>query len=184
MGRVGVPDDAVCLEWDEVVALAAELADKVGLVHAVQPFDVMLVLPRGGLLPALILSQRLGFMSTQMLSASLSSYKGSSTQREASFTVGQFPTRKQLQGKRVLVVDEVCDTGNTLHEVRRRLLRRGVAEVVSAVVHYKPSQSQTGYVPDFYVAIDERWIDYPWEPHAKTRLQAVEPTRQTSPVAV
>ncbi len=66
-----------------------------------------------------------------------------------------------VSGRRLLVVDEVADTGKTLAAVVRELERAGAAEVRSAVLHVKPS---TEFMPDYYVVRlrEWAWIFYPW----------------------
>ena len=51
--------------------------------------------------------------------------------------IGLFPADELLVGRRVLVVDEVWETGETMTEVLARVRAAG-ATPVSAVIHYKP----------------------------------------------
>lgn len=54
--------------------------------------------------------------------------------------------------KDTLVVDDICDTGETL--------KRSVA-LYTATLHYKPTAS---FTPDFYSKeVGSEWIVYPWE---------------------
>ena len=74
-----------------------------------------------------------------------------------------FPDHDVLRGKRVLVIDEVWDTGQTLATVRRRVLEAGGHASV-AVLHYKPTHSTVDDEPDYSAAETDRWIVYPWDP--------------------
>jgi hypoxanthine phosphoribosyltransferase len=179
MRDVQIPEDAVHLSWEQAVDIAVDLADMVEDLHAQEPFDIMLVPPRGGFFPGLILSQRLGFDATRIISASISSYKAGAAEQAGTLTVGQFPTEAAVRGKRVLVVDEVCHTGDTLSWLEAKLMTLGAADVVSAVMHYKPKQSKTGYLPDLYATRNvEAWIVYPWERHDKYSSLFVPSRRQ------
>lgn len=54
--------------------------------------------------------------------------------------------------KDTLVVDDICDTGETL---------KSTVAVYTATLHYKPTASHT---PDFYAKeVGKEWIVYPWE---------------------
>lgn len=54
--------------------------------------------------------------------------------------------------KDTLVVDDICDTGETL--------KRSIA-MYTATLHYKPT---AGFTPDFYAKeVGTEWIVYPWE---------------------
>ena len=63
----------------------------------------------------------------------------------------------------ILIVDEVCETGKTLFGAHKKMDKLGAAAVTSAVVHYKPRRTETGYVPDYYAEMTDAWIEYPSE---------------------
>lgn len=66
-------------------------------------------------------------------------------------------------GKRVLVVDDVFDTGKTAAEVLRRLKERGL-EARFAAVYFKPAKNRTSIKPDWYAKeLGEEWIAFPTE---------------------
>lgn len=66
---------------------------------------------------------------------------------------------------RLLIVDDVFDTGHTIDAVinhLRALTRRNMPDDVRvAVPYYKPSRNQTGRVPDFFLHETEEWIKFP-----------------------
>jgi len=60
------------------------------------------------------------------------------------------PDKVYLGGVRVLVVDDVWDSGSTIVAVRERLRKAG-ARVQTCVLHYKPGRSRyLGDGPDYY----------------------------------
>ena len=63
-----------------------------------------------------------------------------------------------LAGKRVLVVDDVADSGKTLDLVVN-LLKETAAEVRSAVIYTKPT---TIFEPDFSWKKMDQWINFAW----------------------
>lgn len=67
---------------------------------------------------------------------------------------------------RVLIVDDVFDTGHTmvavLDELRARA-RRNTPECRIATVYYKPEKNETDLQPDYYTVADNRWIVFPHE---------------------
>jgi hypoxanthine phosphoribosyltransferase len=65
-------------------------------------------------------------------------------------------------GSRVLVVDDVFDSGNTARAVLERLAPFH-ADVRLATVYWKPSQNKTDLRPDFHVRQTEDWIVFPHE---------------------
>jgi len=70
--------------------------------------------------------------------------------------------RSIVRGSRVLIVDDVLDTGNTARAVLERLKPFG-AEVRLATVYWKPNQNQTDIRPDFFVRETDAWIVFPHE---------------------
>jgi hypoxanthine phosphoribosyltransferase len=79
----------------------------------------------------------------------------------------------QLVGKKVLIVDEIYDTGNTLEYVVRRLNSEGVTDLGALVLHHKEKESLPflrtvvlfGHLNHYYPLqiVKDQWIVYPWE---------------------
>ncbi len=55
-----------------------------------------------------------------------------------------------LQGRRVLLVDDILDTGNTLNRVKTHLEAAGAQDVKLCVLLDKPSRRQVDIQADFY----------------------------------
>lgn len=73
----------------------------------------------------------------------------------------KFPLSVDISGKKVLIVDDITDTGETLHLAVDYVMRLNPAEVRTAVLQHKICSS---FIPDFYgqKIIRWRWIIYPW----------------------
>jgi hypothetical protein len=65
-----------------------------------------------------------------------------------------------VAGKRVLVVDEICSTGETLQLVKEKALNLGAAEVRSAVLY---AHSWGTRAPDYIGLITDELILNPWD---------------------
>jgi hypoxanthine phosphoribosyltransferase len=65
-------------------------------------------------------------------------------------------------GQRVLIIDDIFDTGCTVRHVRDRLRPR-TSEIRVATLYYKPGNNRTDIVPDFYLRETNRWIVFPHE---------------------
>ena len=70
-----------------------------------------------------------------------------------------------VEGRRVLVVDDVADTGRSLKVVAQHIRRRGAKELKVCTIYKKP---QSIFAPDYYARTTRKWIIFPWE-----RLEAV-----------
>lgn len=162
-----IPDDALHETWDSIYRKSVRLAEliKADCQKTSQDFDAMVVVPRGAYYPANIASRELGFGAVDLLHASIGSYKAGSTRRSQKFAVGQMPASRQVRGKKLLVIEEVCDQGYTLQYLVDYLMHLGAKSVQTGVLHYKPKHTKTGFIPDWYVSKTDKWIVYPWEVH-------------------
>ena len=77
-------------------------------------------------------------------------------------------------GDRVLVVDDVFDTGKTAAAVEKLVQAPG-AEMRMACVYWKPAKCVTGGRPDYYVRdVGSDWIVFPHELEGLTREELAE----------
>jgi hypothetical protein len=74
----------------------------------------------------------------------------------------RYPLNTDLTGRRVLLVDDVSDSGDTFRVALAHLATRGqAAEIRTAVLHHK---IVSPYVPHYYAqrVVKWRWLIYPW----------------------
>ncbi|MEX2125356.1 MAG: phosphoribosyltransferase family protein [Woeseia sp.] len=80
--------------------------------------------------------------------------------------------KKICHDDRLLIVDDVFDTGNTiaavLEEIRRRARGNTPGDIRIAVPWYKPSRNQTTIKPDYYLKETAEWLVFPHELDALT----------------
>ncbi len=72
--------------------------------------------------------------------------------------------KHKLNGRRVLIADDVTDTGESIRLVLDYVRSFEPADVKTAAMHHKTTSS---FVPDFYgeLMTEWRWIIYPWSVH-------------------
>jgi hypothetical protein len=118
--------------------------------------DVIVGVSRGGWPPARVLSDLLE--NPNLANARAEFYLGvAETKTEPVLTQ---PVSAAVAGKKVLIVDEVADTGKSLKLVREHIIRQGAVEVKTATVYYKPWSIVK---PDYYEKETVNWIVFPWE---------------------
>ena len=154
MTQIAAPERDI-VTWDDLDALVSVLANRL----ADQRFDVMLAITRGGTVPAGMLAYRLRLRDILVAAVEYYDDTGQPGTRPTFF---QFPAEALLRGKRVLIVDEVWDSGTTIHAVTERVRRAG-GEPVTAVLHYKPAQSVVPVRPDVHAVETDRWVVYPFK---------------------
>ena len=143
--------------WDDLDAMVGTLSDKVGA-----EYDVVLAITRGALVPAGMLAYRLGLRNILVAAVAFYDDAGQPAEQPTFF---QFPSDPLLHGQRVLVVDEVWDTGTTIAAVVERVHMAG-GRPTTAVLHYKPARSKVDLVPDHFVIATDAWVVYPFK-HGK-----------------
>ena len=77
------------------------------------------------------------------------------------------PVTSQVSGKRVLVVDDVSDSGLSLKAVYRHLKRKGARDIKVCTIYFKP---RSVFTPDFYSRTTRKWVIFPWERLETLRL--------------
>jgi hypothetical protein len=142
------------VSWDALADLVADLAEQVR-----GEYDVMLAITRGGLVPAGMLAYRLGIRNILVAAVEYYDDEGRPGPHP---TFLQFPADPLLRGQRVLVVDEVWDSGTTIHAVTERVRQAG-GHPTTAVLHFKPARSQVAGAPDHHAVTTDRWVVYPFK---------------------
>ncbi len=149
--------DMLRLTWDVAIAYCERLAAAIDF----RP-DVIVGISRGGLVPARVLSDIMGVGTVGILGIVF--YKG--VGKTARFPEITQELTMDLAGKKVLIVDDVADSGRSLAVAKEYVVRKGAGEVRAATIHYKPGSI---FRPDYFVAETTAWIVYPWEAHETER---------------
>ncbi len=149
--------DSVCelVSWENFYQLCRQLVSK--LHDASFRPDMIIAISRGGCIPARILCDYLDVFDLDVIK--IEHYHGVNRQKAATL---RYPLSAKISGKRVLLVDDVSDTGDSFAVGTRHLLSNGdPMDLKTAVLHHKTVSS---YTPDFYAERVEqwRWIIYPW----------------------
>ena len=79
---------------------------------------------------------------------------------------------------RLLLVDDVFDSGRSLEaviaELRRRCRRNLPESIRTATVYYKPTRNRSSLKPDFCVREVEEWLVFPHELQGLTRAEILK----------
>ena len=138
------------VEWPLFGELSRGLALKVA--RAYDP-EVVIGIATAGVVPAAVIAAILGREFHSMV---VSRRFGTESVRETPAVLSAAPS--SVRNRRVLVVDETCDTGDTIRLAVAAMVNAGAAEVRTAVAF------QTGaYTPDFHALATESTIVLPWD---------------------
>ena len=96
-----------------------------------------------------------------------SSYRGVGERGQVAVHGLNYIVKKICYDDRLLIVDDVFDTGNTfaavLAELRRRARANTPEDIRLAAPWYKPKRNQTELAPDYYVHETDDWLVFPHE---------------------
>lgn len=118
--------------------------------------DIIVGVSRGGWTPARVLSDLLE--NPEIANVKAEFYLGIIQTREQ--PVITQPISVDVNDKKVLVVDDVSDTGKSLSLVRSHLLEQGAKSLKIVTLYYKPWSVTK---PDYYEKTTRNWVIFPWE---------------------
>jgi hypoxanthine phosphoribosyltransferase len=118
--------------------------------------DWILAIARGGLIIGGALAYALGMKNVATMNVEL--YTGVEQRREVPVVLPPVLELVHLADTRVLIADDVADTGETLQLVRD-MVAGTVAEVRTAVIYEKP---RSVIRPDYVWRRTDRWINFAW----------------------
>jgi uncharacterized protein len=142
------------MTWDDLGRGSRELAEAVA-ADGYRP-DMILGIARGGLLVAGGLGYALGVKNTFTMNVEF--YTGVDERLEIPMILPPVPDLVDFQETRVLIADDVADTGATLQLVQEFCAGK-VAEVRCAVLYEKP---RSAVKCEYVWRRTDRWITFPW----------------------
>jgi hypoxanthine phosphoribosyltransferase len=141
--------------WNEFYRLCGRLYEQIS-ISGFRP-DTIIAIARGGYAPARILADYFAVMN--LLSLKIEHYHGPEKKPKA---VVRCPLTADIGGKRVLLVDDVSDSGDTFQVALHHLAGHGdPTSLKTGVLHLK---STSVFKPDYCARriVKWRWITYPW----------------------
>jgi uncharacterized protein len=153
-----LPDDFDCTitNWDYIYSLCRDVSDEVRR-DAFEP-DVIVALARGGWFAGRCICDFLGM--DDLTSLKMEHYVGTA-QKSGEPTVRYPMPEGSVEGKDVLIIDDIADTGGSIERAHEYVDDRNAGEVRTATLQLLQTSE---YEPDY---IGERleewtWVVYPW----------------------
>jgi hypothetical protein len=138
---------------------------------------------RGGTPVGMALQEILAYCGVEAdhIAIRTSSYVGVDERGSVAVHGLNYIIKKVCHDDRVLIVDDVFDTGNTIVAVINELTRRARGntpeDIRVAVPWFKPTRNETSIVPDYFLHETAEWLVFPHELDALT----AEEMRQCRP---
>ena len=140
----------VTIPYEEISKAIDKVAEKINSdFYGCEDIPVLLCVLNGSIMFMGELMKRLEF-NCQIVSTKLTSYDGTSTTGKVKQALG---LTADITGRRVIVVEDIVDTGNTIVELQKILADAGAAESKICTLLYKPEACRKDLSLD-YVAME------------------------------
>lgn len=120
--------------------------------------EIVICISTGGWIPGRLLKNYINSATYYSIGSLAYDEQGNFTGKTD--VIQKLSTGINISNKKVLVIDEVCETGGTIKTVTEYLRRLNPKEIKTAVLHLK---SHAEYKADYYAHLEtDKWIIYPW----------------------
>lgn len=131
--------------------------------------SVIIAIWRGGAPVGIAVQELLSYfeIETDHIAIRTSSYASGIDDRQTSIRIHgmNYLIKRIRHDDRLLIVDDVFDTGYTIeaviNDLRQKARLNTPKDIRVAVPYYKPGRNQTGRTPDYYLHQTEQWIKFP-----------------------
>ncbi len=141
------------VSWEQYHLLALKMAATM-LGHEKKSFDEIVAIARGGLTLGHLFSD---YLRIPISSITIQSYTDIKQQGKVEITAG---LSKIIKNKKILLVDDIADTGKTLIRATEYLNDFKPTSITRVTMFYKPHCT---VVPEYYAQITDKWILLPFE---------------------
>jgi hypothetical protein len=177
--RIGM--DKTVLTAQDLLADSFELGVRI-LESGFQP-TLIIAIWRGGTPVGMAVQEILAYcgIESDHIAIRTSSYVGVDERGAVAVHGLNYIIKKVCYEDRVLIVDDVFDTGHTIKAVIDELTKRARGntpeDIRVAVPWYKPTRNETDLVPDYCIRETAEWLVFPHELDALTpeEMQAARP---------
>jgi hypoxanthine phosphoribosyltransferase len=170
---------------DKTVLSAQDLLEdsfRLGLQVLESGFEPTLIIAiwRGGTPVGMALQEVLDYcgVDSDHIAIRTSSYGGVDERGAVAVHGLNYIVKKICREDRVLIVDDVFDTGNTIkavvNEIKMRARGNTPDEIRVAVPWFKPTRNETDMKPDFFLRQTTEWLVFPHELDALTPEEMLE----------
>jgi hypoxanthine phosphoribosyltransferase len=140
--------------WNNIYDMCLKVAGQI-MSSDYKP-DLIVAISRGGWIPGRVLSDLLG--NPKIATIKVEYYEDIyKTRSKPEITQ---PLTVDVSGKRVLLVDDIADSGHSLKLVKEHLFEKGAADVKICTLYHKP---WSVVVPDFNARTTDAWVCFPHE---------------------
>ena len=150
----GFMSDYEIVSWDQAYQMTFYLFEK--MVEENYFPEIIVGIARGGWIPARLIADFFGNRRT----ANIKIEFYDSTNRASEDPIITQEISENVEGKVVLIVDDVADSGKSLRAAIEHIKLKNPKEIRSATLYYK---KHSIIMPSYFIKETQLWIVYPWE---------------------
>ncbi|KON33185.1 MAG: hypothetical protein AC479_05435 [miscellaneous Crenarchaeota group-6 archaeon AD8-1] len=140
--------------WKQIHKMLIKQSKKILSDHFIP--NIIIAVTRGGWIPARLLSDLLEVHNITTIG--IKSYSNIATKMNQPIINQKL--KILISGKKILLVDDVADSGESLQLAKKHILKQNNVELKIATI-YKKNKSKID--PDYYEKTIKNWIIFPWE---------------------
>tara|TARA_B100001093_G_C26021998_1_gene674320 strand:- start:26 stop:484 length:459 start_codon:yes stop_codon:yes gene_type:complete len=151
--------DKLYFSYQDIHDLCIKLGNSIS--NKFEP-DYILAISGGGLIPGRIIRK---VLKKPVISVNIS-YYDSDDNIQSEPQIIQWIDSKIIENKKILIIDEIDDTGKTISYLINKLQESNVSELGIGVLHnkLKPKEYNLNNIKYFCGSeIPDKWVVYPWE---------------------
>ena len=140
--------------WNQIYKMLLKQSEKI-YKSRYHP-DIIVGIARGGIIPTSVLTDLLKIYQVAIIRVEF--YRG--IDKPSMQPVITRPLNVTVENKKILIVDDISDTGQSLKIVKHHLIEKGAMEIKIATLYTKPT---TQTLPDYFEKMTDHWVVFPWE---------------------
>ena len=150
----------VKIDWTNFITDCNKLADRIKNYNdtVIEKITDIFSIARGGGIPSEIVAYKCGI--NNICSIGMSYYDLNNNRLDVPIIYQDVPTN--LQTKKILIVDEICDSGSTFVYITQKIKEHGCLSVGTACVYRKKGSM---FLPDIYIqeVPKDEWLVMPYD---------------------
>lgn len=149
--------------WEDIESIVGSLIPKIE-----NTIDYIIAIQRGGLIPATILSHKLAVREVIVIRSSRTLGDEINSKKSTPIVYKNEDLRK-IKNKRVIIVDDIVGTGETIKMVKKTILSYNPSSVLSFTCYLntnnwdKSNKVSPGEIIDQIGVKVNGWVLFPWE---------------------
>lgn len=140
--------------WNDVEMYIKNLSKQIGKTYEC---DVIIAVGRGAFVPSAMLAEILDVKN--VIGVPTVHYRNDRTPMDF---VNIAPIDLPIEEKRILLFDDILDTGMTMYEFKKYALKYKPLEVRTGVISLR-SDKQQPEMPNYFAVKVKEWVIFPWE---------------------